>query len=248
MSEVLVVLLLLHVLGDFILQRQKDIDERFVHTESFFFHLTIHVILGILCIAIFFFNQEFMILIGLHYTVHLFIDVVLMGIQQLKKLPHAWIYALDQGSHLIAIFIGVYLIDLYDWIEPTFLTHLEPALWKLLTLLTGFLYLLKPTNYTFKTFFLKYKPQDDEKDIPNAGSHIGSIERLIMLILLMMRAEIALVIVLTAKTATRFDKISKDKAFAQYYLLGTLYSILSALLVYGLIFGWQISWFDQMFS
>jgi hypothetical protein len=239
MNEMLTILLLLHVLGDFFLQRQKDIDERFVRTEAFFFHLTIHVILGLISIAVFFFNTEFMILIGLHYAMHLIIDGVIIGIQQLRKMSQGLVYALDQGLHLFAIFIGVYLIEVYDFIDPTFITHLEPTAWRLLTLVTGFLFLLKPTNYTFKTYFLKYKPKDTEEDIPNAGGHIGSIERLVMMILLIMSAEIALGIVLTAKTLTRFDKINTDKPFAQYYLLGTLFSILAALLVYGLVFGWQ---------
>ena len=36
---------------------------------------------------------------------------------------------------------------------------------------------------------------------------------------------------LTIDLAVRFSKIEKDPAFAEYYLLGTLYSMLLALLV-----------------
>jgi hypothetical protein len=237
-SEVLVVLLLLHVLGDFFLQRQQDIENRFIRVKTFFLHLAIYVIIGLISIAFFLFNADFMILIGLYYLIHFSIDGLVLGVKKLSKATDQTIYALDQGLHLVAIFMLVFMIDVYGFVEPSFVTYLEPSVWSVLKLITGFLYLLKPTNYTFKTYFLKYKPDETQKDISNAGAHIGSIERLVMLILMIMSAEIALGIVLTAKTLTRYDKLSTDKPFAEYYLLGTLFSILVSLLVYGLIFGW----------
>lgn len=42
-------------------------------------------------------------------------------------------------------------------------------------------------------------------------------------------------LVFTAKSVARFDKISKDPVFAEYYLIGSLYSIIAVLLCYGII-------------
>ena len=38
-------------------------------------------------------------------------------------------------------------------------------------------------------------------------------------------------LVLTAKSIARYDKISKDQVFAEYYLLGTLLSSIVAIVV-----------------
>jgi hypothetical protein len=60
---------------------------------------------------------------------------------------------------------------------------------------------------------------------------VGSLERIIMLILLYSQQYAALGLVLTAKSITRYNKITEDKAFAEYYLLGTLLSLLVVLIV-----------------
>lgn len=47
-----------------------------------------------------------------------------------------------------------------------------------------------------------------------------------MLIFLAMNQYTAIGFVLTAKSIARYDKITKDEKFAEYYLLGTLISTL----------------------
>jgi hypothetical protein len=41
---------------------------------------------------------------------------------------------------------------------------------------------------------------------------------------------------MAAKSLARFKLLSEDQSFAEYYLIGTLYSILFALLAYLLVF------------
>lgn len=240
MKEAIVVLLLLHVLGDFYLQRQQDIDDRYDHNKISLKHFAIHVALWLFCVAVFFFNRDLIVLLGLYIGTHLVIDLILYIVQKIQKISKEWMYGLDQAIHLFSIFLGIYLLDVYDLLNLSFISHLSESVWTVLILITGFLYLMKPANYTFKMYFRRYNSTIDSNEIPNAGSHIGSIERMVMFILLMMGAEISLGIILTAKTLTRFEKISKDKSFAQYYLLGTLYSILITLIVYGMIYSWKI--------
>ena len=45
----------------------------------------------------------------------------------------------------------------------------------------------------------------------------------------------AIGLVFTAKSIARFDRISKDQGFAEYYLIGSLFSIISVLLLYALL-------------
>lgn len=47
----------------------------------------------------------------------------------------------------------------------------------------------------------------------------------------------AIGLVFTAKSIARYNKISESPAFAEYYLIGSLYSIISVLLISWICFG-----------
>ncbi len=84
-----------------------------------------------------------------------------------------------------------------------------------------------------------YKPksQTDEFKIDNnAGPMIGTVERVVMLILIYMNQYSAIGLVLTAKSIARFDRIVKDEKFAEYYLLGTLISARFVIACAGILF------------
>lgn len=58
------------------------------------------------------------------------------------------------------------------------------------------------------------------------GRQIDTIERMIMLFFMSGNQYAAIGFVLTAKSIARYDKITKNEKFAEYYLLGTLLSTL----------------------
>lgn len=92
----------------------------------------------------------------------------------------------------------------------------------------------KPANIALTKLLGKYRPEDEDKDLKSdkqAGKFIGTLERIIMLIFLSIGQYSAIGLVLTAKSIARHDRISKDKNFAEYYLIGTLASTLIALVV-----------------
>lgn len=66
-------------------------------------------------------------------------------------------------------------------------------------------------------------------DYPGAGAIIGTLERLLAALLCAMGQYAAIGLVFAAKTLTRYDRIAKDPPFAEYYLIGTLGSLLLAL-------------------
>lgn len=41
-------------------------------------------------------------------------------------------------------------------------------------------------------------------------------------------------LVFTAKSIARYDKIAKNQAFAEYYLIGSLFSIICVLIIYAI--------------
>lgn len=90
-----------------------------------------------------------------------------------------------------------------------------------------------PINILFKLYFSKY--QEEEQTVTGAGALIGQLERLIMGIFLLLGQYKAIGLVFTAKSIARYDKISKSQVFAEYYLIGSLFSIISVLVLYVLL-------------
>lgn len=82
----------------------------------------------------------------------------------------------------------------------------------------------------------KYKSSEDKskEGFVGAGDRIGTLERLLMLLILFMsNGNVAgIAIVLTLKTIARYKKISEDAKFAEYFVIGSLTSMLIVLLLY----------------
>jgi len=72
-----------------------------------------------------------------------------------------------------------------------------------------------------------------------AGRAIGYLERLLTLTFVLLGEYEALALVLAAKSIARFQEL-KERKFAEYYLIGTLSSILFAMLV-GIFASWLLS-------
>lgn len=93
--------------------------------------------------------------------------------------------------------------------------------------LLALLIIHKPANIAISKLLMIYKPEiknEEKNHDKNAGRFIGTVERIIMLIFLFIGQYSAIGLVLMAKSIARYDKISKEKDFAEYYLLGTLIS------------------------
>lgn len=111
--------------------------------------------------------------------------------------------------------------------------NIELLSWILLLLI-----IFRPVNINFKMFFGRYAPKDlNDETVEGAGSLIGNLERLLVAILMFYGQYNAIGLVFTAKSITRFERISKEPSFAEYYLIGSLYSIISVLIVYGIVIG-----------
>ncbi|HKL79506.1 MAG TPA: DUF3307 domain-containing protein [Mobilitalea sp.] len=77
-----------------------------------------------------------------------------------------------------------------------------------------------------------YRVLKDKK----AGAIIGFLERLLVIIFISIQQYAAIGLILTAKSIVRYDRITKDKEFSEYYLIGTLFSLIAALLLYFAVF------------
>jgi len=100
-------------------------------------------------------------------------------------------------------------------------------IWKVLSMICLTLLICKPANITIKNLLARYRPESaDQATLANAGAYIGVLERIIIALLIGTGQYAAIGLVLTAKSIARYDKISKDQKFSEYYLLGTLLSTL----------------------
>ena len=143
--------------------------------------------------------------------------------QKQLNLKAAWTFALDQVLH-----VSIIIVLVFFGVKNT-TTYLSGDILNLIfyVLLVG-----KPTNIVFKILFAKYQPTMEDKmdTITGAGSMIGFLERLIIGACLVYGQFASIGLVFTAKSIARYKKISENPAFAEYYLIGSLFSILSALL------------------
>jgi hypothetical protein len=143
-----------------------------------------------------------------------------------------WLFLLDQGLHLLLIYLAARQwpgCGLQAWFPAQGFNALR---WILLLALVG-----KPTNISFKRVFTRYANyRSQSTTVEGAGSLIGFFERALTIIFIHLGQYSALGFVMAAKSLARFKLLSEDQGFAEYYLIGTLYSILFALLAYLLVF------------
>ncbi|NMB25750.1 MAG: DUF3307 domain-containing protein [Firmicutes bacterium] len=64
-----------------------------------------------------------------------------------------------------------------------------------------------------------------------AGKYIGILERLLIFILVLSNSLEGVTFLFAAKSITRYKRISEERNFAEYYLIGTLLSIIWALAI-----------------
>lgn len=142
----------------------------------------------------------------------------------------------------------------------------ELSSYQVLKWITLILFIGKPSNITIKKLLQFYRPSANDLPLNNqykeksliivesknsnncksqvaitgddkkAGGYIGFLERFIIVIFLAINQYSAIGLILTAKSIARYDRITNDQVFAEYYLLGTLLSTLLAIITYFMIF------------
>jgi len=86
-----------------------------------------------------------------------------------------------------------------------------------------------PAHFLVCKILKKYS-LTEKGGLEGAGAMIGFLERIFTLTFVLIGQYTALVLILTAKSIARFEEL-KDRKFAEYYLIGTLSSMLFAMLI-----------------
>lgn len=222
---IFVKLLSAHLLGDFLLQPNSwvsDKETKKYRSKYLYIHTLLHGILAWLFVGEIAFGW-FALALAL---AHGFIDFLKLKFQK-KKTKRNWFIA-DQMLHLITI---VLITSLYKnlYIDFTFFNN------KFWILITGILFLTKPTSIIIKNIISIWTPESNNKNdnsLENAGNYIGILERLFIFCFILTGHFEAIGFLLAAKSIFRFGdlKEAKDRKLTEYVLIGTLLSFGMAML------------------
>ncbi len=237
MIKYLLILGIGHLLGDFYFQTEKIAALKNKHYYGVLLH-SIEYYAAFLFAILPVFSIDMVACAIIAGTIHFIIDTLKYIYIKIAKIYRAYVvFMVDQAAHIVALFSVAFFICYYNFtigrisvvreLITTFGYDYETvARWTL-----AVLFINRPANIFIQKFLSEYKPKTDEAIITpeskiesKAGRKIGSLERLIILLFLKKDQFSALGFVLTAKSIARYDRITKDEKFAEYYLLGTLLS------------------------
>ncbi len=219
--------ILAHLIGDFLLQPRKWIEqkERLIWRSPYLYlHILIHFLLLLVLSAD----------IGLWYaaaiiaTSHLLIDSIKLGFQT-EITRTAWFFT-DQLLHLLVIVL------VWAWIfEPDFSPLLiwPPEYW---LIVTGAIFLTIPTSSLIQHLMNRWSDSIEEaqsQSLRDAGKYIGILERMFIFISILAGFWQTVGFLIAAKSVFRFGDLTKarDRKLTEYILIGTLLSFGIALAV-----------------
>ncbi len=244
-KNLLIIFVLLHVLGDFYFQTDTISEKKISKYKYVMLHSIIYAAVFYVG-TILIWSLQIAITILVLSVLHFMIDSIkYLCIKYYNHVSESIVYCTDQCVHILSIIITVMIFKYCNYNivflpEATgFLSMFNNNGMATLRWACIILIVCKPANITIKKMLSKYKPSskvgNDDKTIKNVGAFIGTLERIIIVLLLSVNQYAAIGLVLTAKSVARYDKISKDPPFAEYYLLGTLLSTLLVILTYLLL-------------
>lgn len=234
-KEFLLLLILGHTIGDFYLQTSKIAEKKSSCCFYFIIHCILYTLSTFLCLLPVKGIQLWIILLIVSGS-HIFIDLI-KNYAYNKKIDETLLFLVDQASHLLVIFcVYIYVIknSLAIQIRAGFANFFELLNLNYITVIGISLLLLlnaKPCNVMIKSIMKKRDSSEEQNTTHKGiGAMIGTLERWIIILFFMIEQYSSIGLVLTAKSIARYNKISTETNFAEYYLLGTLTSTIFAVI------------------
>lgn len=247
MLPVFLALLLAHLLGDFPLQTAALVRRKLaLRLDAYLWHGAIHLLLAAAALALFtpVDPRSRPALGGLAFlaAAHLALDLgKATAIRKAPRLDGAGLYAADQLLHVVVVALAT-LIVLGAYPDPgpalTFWAEVRLPLLVTLVIVAATVF---PTGYLIRYLLAPLSRQlaatrDDGADadaaaegLSNAGLYLGWLERALLVIAFGFGSMAAVGLIIGAKSVARFPEF-KSRAFAEYFLIGTLISVTIAAL------------------
>ena len=220
-------LLLAHLLGDFIWQPNAWVADKETKKHKsiyLYLHILLHGFLaGILVWEIRFIPYAILIAVS-----HGIIDLIKLNFQK-SNTKRTWFIA-DQIAHILVLIAVVLLYQN----NPINFVWFDNRFW---ILVTGFLFITKPTSIFVKTIISIWSPESpnshQDDSLASAGNYIGILERLFVFGFILTGHFEAIGFLLAAKSIFRFGdlKEAKDRKLTEYVLIGTLISFGTAIAI-----------------
>ncbi|NLM10483.1 MAG: DUF3307 domain-containing protein [Clostridiaceae bacterium] len=244
--EYFLLLILGHIVGDFYIQteymaykKREDKKKLLLHGLLYWLSM-LFVSLPVISLPIVLFAT---IASVLHFSID-YLKYIYISVQKKKGCFTARIeqnvFFTDQVLHVLGLIIIAYsfISSNYtfcvNYFTKSLLLTTGLSAKNLLNWLVVLLAIHKPANIIISQFLMSFRPANKNKkggENRKAGKYIGTLERIIILLFISLKQYSAIGLVLTAKSIARYDRITKDASFAEYYLLGTLLSTLSAVVM-----------------
>jgi hypothetical protein len=235
-------LLFAHVLGDFPLQTGRMVRGKIdFRLTAFLRHGLVHLIVSAAALALFTplapwhtatASALLLLILG-----HLSLDFAKSAVIRLKpELDGATLYVLDQLLHVVVVALAAAVAvrtappaaTLYGlWNEVSDIVLVYIVVIAAAVFPAGYLirYLLQPLSRQLAAS-PDYQPPhyDSLEGLSNAGLYLGWLERGLLVVAFAMGSFTAVGLIIGAKSVARFPEF-KSRAFAEYFLIGTLISV-----------------------
>lgn len=229
-------LLLVHLIGDFLLQPRHWVEARYrqkARAGALYLHAGIH---GVLALAVLLLADparplQATLLAAAIAASHAMID---LGKSYLPSQRLRW-FLLDQMLHALVI-LGVWLAWQGSWGALAQFSHwlFTPPV---LAVVMAYLLVTRPLSIVTALAMQRWSQEiDNPGTLIAAGARIGMAERVLVLTLVLLDQLTAIGFLLAAKSVLRFGELrgSQDRKLTEYVLMGTLLSV-SIAMVLGLL-------------
>ena len=212
-------LFLAHLIGDFLLQPKRWVihkEANKIRSKYLYAHIVVHFFVTMLLL----WNTDYWQLALVIAISHYFIDLAKLYIDPLFK-TRAIPFFIDQFLHLGILYVCAF----YGNVLGQTLDIFNKMDWPLVT---SVVFLSFPTAIIMSKLLegMSEKIELDHKSLPNAGTYIGILERLFVLVFIILGRWEAIGLLITAKSVFRFNdlKESNNRKLTEYILIGTLLS------------------------
>jgi Protein of unknown function (DUF3307) len=226
MLELILKIILAHLLGDFVFQTNRmveDIEQKKLKSIYLYIHAVIHFLLVLIVTK---FEKQYILAALILAIIHLTIDVITKIVIK-EKVSSIGNLVIDQVLHIttIALFVKYF----YDYrMDFTALFNMKNYL--LSIAIVSITYVSAVLIRKIMEFFAVALPNEGIKD---AGKYIGMLERLFIFMFIVTSFREGIGFLLAAKSIFRFGdlKDNKEIKLTEYILIGTLLSFGIAMLI-----------------
>lgn len=219
-------LFLAHILGDFVFQSNtwvKSKQKKKIRSTHLYLHILLHGALVMLLVWDINFWVPALAIMG----THLMIDIMRLYLPAKKN--NVAFFLFDQSLHLLVL-VGIAIWWQGMNVSFTFLQSSEFLIYAI-----GIVFVTIPSSVIIRILVAPLydaarTPNDDS--LQNAGSYIGILERLFILVFVLSGRWEGIGLLIAAKSIFRFADIKghPDRKLTEYFLIGTLLSIGLALI------------------